>query len=50
MAHMERFSFLTNTLHRFTLSAPGGPDSVTVEGVGGLTRNPNPYKLIAKPR
>ncbi|XP_071493084.1 cytochrome P450 2D28-like [Diadema antillarum] len=50
LAHTERFMFVTHILHRFTVEAPNGPDSLSIESCGGLARNAAPYKVLLKVR
>ncbi|XP_072172647.1 cytochrome P450 2J6-like [Diadema setosum] len=50
IAQVERFTFVSHVLHRYSLSAPGGPASVNLAPAGGLTCKPHDYKMIATPR
>nr|XP_033487630.1 cytochrome P450 2F3-like [Epinephelus lanceolatus] len=51
LARMEIFLFIVSLLQRFTLSCPGGPDSVDLSPEYSSFANvPRRYKIIATPR
>lgn len=49
LAKMELFLFFVGLLQKFTFSVPDGVE-LSTEGVSGITRVPEPFKVHAKAR
>ncbi len=49
LAKMELFLFLVGLLQKFSFSVPDGVE-LSTEGVTGVTRVPQPFKVYAKAR